>query len=190
MRRKTVAPLILLSALLVSACDHRSPTAPSTPASSPSPAATVTEAWNVTARLTSVSGGECVGEKMQSQIGVPKSYSLSTTRTGSNVDAMLRSTAGDYACTFTGGQGDTNGFTFGQTGYFSCEAGGLVRGVLCLSTGVQRDMEALGQTLSGRVSGNTISGTWHVSWVVYRPGEPFVGDIATLETTTEYTGSR
>ena len=61
---------------------------------------------------------------MQSQIGVPKSYSLSTTRTGSNVDATLRSTSGDYVCKFTGGSGDTNGFTFGQIGTFSCESGG------------------------------------------------------------------
>jgi hypothetical protein len=55
-------------------------------------------------RLTSVSGGECVGETMQSEIGVPKSHSLSVTRTGSHVDATLKSASGDYDCTFTGGK--------------------------------------------------------------------------------------
>ena len=66
-----VAPLILLSAVLVSACDHPGPTAPS-PTPSPAPAPTpvpVTDLWNITARLTSVSGGECVGETIRSQIG-------------------------------------------------------------------------------------------------------------------------
>lgn len=126
---------------------------------------------------------------MQSQIGVPKSYSLSTTRIGSNVDATLKSTSGDYACTFTGESGDTTGLTFGQFRYFSCEVGGHIRDILC-GNGLRRDMQALGQTLSGRISGNSVSGTWNVSWIIYAPGEPFVGDIAALETTTEYTGNR
>lgn len=188
--RSIVAPLLLLWAVLIPACDHSSPTGPSpSPAPAPIPVP-VTDAWNITARLTSARGGECVGETMQSQMGVPKSYSLSTTRTGSNVDAKLKSTSGDYACTFTGGNGDTNGFTFGQTGYFWCEVGGQIHGVQCFGNGVRRDMDQVGQTFAGRISGNSISGTWHVSWVVYAPGEPFVGDIAVLETTTEYTGTR
>ena len=186
-----VAPLILLSAVLVSACDHPGPTAPSsTPSPAPAPTPVpVTDLWNITARLTAVSGGECVGETMQSQIGIPKSHSLSVTRTGSNVEATLKSASGDYACTFTGGNGDASGFTFGQIGYFSCAVGFQVRGFLC-GSGERRDMLTLGQDLSGRISGNEISGTWRVDRVVIMgPDEPSV-DIALLETTSDYTGGR
>ena len=49
-------------------------------------------------------------------------------------------------------------------------------------------MMSLGEDISGRISGNEISGQWHVSWVVI---EPTVGnDIAGMETTAQYTGHR
>ena len=64
---------------------------------------------------------------MQSEIGVPKSYLLSITRSGNTVDATLKSASGDYDCTFTGLRGDSDGFEFGPTGgYFSCKSGGLI----------------------------------------------------------------
>jgi hypothetical protein len=148
----------------------------------------MTNVWNVTARLTSVNGGECVGETMRPQIGTAKSYSLSVTRTGSNVEATLRSASGDYDCTFTGGTGDADGFTFGQIGYFSCEVGFQIRDFQC-GGGIRRDMVTLGQSLSGRISGNEISGTWDVERVVMDPDDPSV-DIGLLETTADYTGSR
>jgi hypothetical protein len=85
-----VALLILLSVLFTSACDHSGPTAPSpspVPSSPvPVPPVPVTDVWNITVRLSTVAGGECVAETMQSQIGVPKSYSLSTVSKGSTVD--------------------------------------------------------------------------------------------------------
>jgi hypothetical protein len=141
--------------------------------------------------MMSANGGECVGETMQSQIGVPKSYSLAITQTGGNVDATLKSTSGDYACTFTGGHGDASGFGSGPGEgfrYFACEVGGELRGFLC-HNGSRRDMLALGQSLDGRISGNQITGTWNVSWVIMLPDEPDV-EIAALETTSHYSGSR
>ena len=190
-KKSIVASVVLLMALLVSACDD-SPTAPSpppAPAPAPAPRLPVSDVWNITARLSSASGGECVGEAMQSEIGLPKSYSLSITRTGNTVDATLKSASGDYDCTFSGLRGDSDGFEFGPTGgYFSCNSGGLIHGFECAG-GVHRDMEALGQTLYGRISGSDISGTWNISWVITPPGERFV-EIAAFETMTKYTGSR
>jgi hypothetical protein len=193
MLRKTsiVGPATLLVLVLATACDHANISAPSlpSPAPIPLPPSEAVEAWNITARLTDARGGECVGETLQSQIGSEKAYSFSITGRGtkSALKASLESASGDYVCTFTGGSSDENGFTF-DVGYFWCEVGGKVEDFLC-DNGMRRDLEALGHNLSGRVSGNEISGTWSVSYVVMFPGEP-LSDIAALDTTTEYKGTR
>lgn len=61
MRTTGIAPLILVSALLVSGCNHDAPTAPSPPPAPPPPIP-VTSMWTITVRLVAVAGGECVGE--------------------------------------------------------------------------------------------------------------------------------
>jgi hypothetical protein len=188
--RGIVAPLILLSAVLVSACDHRGPTAPSS-SLVPTPPVSRTDVWSITVRLTAASGGECVGETMQSQIGVPESYSLSITPQGSHVKVTLRSMSGDYACTFPA-MAESDGFTtFGVNGWMSCETSGVVRGFTC-ANGTTRDMLRLGENISGQISGNEISGRWHVSQIVMVAGVDLAGgdDIAGLETAAQYTGSR
>jgi hypothetical protein len=191
--RSIVAPLIVLSAILVSACDSQSPTAPSRPpASPPSPPVPVTDTWDITVRLTGAAGGECVGETMQSQIGVPKSYTLSITSKGSTANVTLRSVSGDYVCTFPGARVEDDSFTtFGVNGWMSCETSGVVRGFAC-ANGRSRDMLSLGEDISGHISENQITGQWSVSWVVMEAGGDLGGrdDIAGLETTSHYTGSR
>ena len=189
-KRSIVAPAIL-AGLLASACDHESPSAPSplpvvTPA--PPPAIPVVEVWNLTLRLTSVSGGECVGETMQSQIGVPQSYSLTTAQTETSFEVTLKSASGDYDCTFPAIR-DSDGFTtVGVRGYFRCESGGLVRGFHC-ANGMQRDVFSWGQDISGRISGSEISGNLEGTWDVFEAGDlPY--DSAVMETTAEYTGRR
>jgi hypothetical protein len=190
--KSIVAPLILLLAVLASACDHPSPTAPSpSPTPAPTPPAPVTDEWNITVRLTGATGGECVGESMQSQMGVPQSYSLSITSQGSDVNVTLRSMSGDYACTFPA-RAESDGFTtFGVNGWMSCETSGVIRDFVC-DNGSARDMLRLGENIDGHISGNEISGRWHVSWVVMdAAGDLGVrDDIAGLETTAQYTGSR
>jgi hypothetical protein len=125
---------------------------------------------------------------MRSQIGVPKTYSLSISRYDTTVDVTLKSMSGDYACTFTGGSGDKDRFSFGPSeGYFSCSVGGQLRRLEC-ANGQQRDLFALGQNLFGRISGNEISGTWDVSWEVTPSQGP--SWTADLETTAQFGGSR
>lgn len=197
MLRKTsiVGPATLLALILATACDHANISAPSlvspSPAPVPGPPAPVVEVWNITGHLTAVRGGECVGETMQSQIGLEKDYSLSVAGLGTKapLKVTLESTSGDYVCLFTGGSSSENGFTFGMAdGYFWCEVGGRVEDFLC-DNGIRRDLEALGHNLSGRISGDEINGTWSVSYVVMFPNEPY-SDIAELETTSEYIGTR
>jgi hypothetical protein len=196
MLRKTsiVGPAILLALVLASACEQAIVSAPSPISPSPGvplPPAPAAQVWNITGHLAEVRGGECVGETMQSQVGLETSYSLSITgiNTKAGVKATLESTSGDYVCTLTGGTGDESGFTFGVTeGYFWCEAGMKVQDFLC-GNGMRRDFEALGHTLSGRITGDEISGSWRVSYVVMFPDEPY-SDIAELDTRSEYLGTR
>lgn len=191
MRTIGIAPLVLVSAILLSACDHDAPTAPS-PAPTPSPPVPVTSVWNITVRLTSVADGECVGETMRSGIGVSKSYSLSTTPKGGMVDVTLRSSAGDYACTFPA-KVESDGFTtFGVGGFLSCETTtSVVRNFAC-TNGTLRDMQRFGENISGHISGNEISGQWNVSWIVMKPGGDLGGadDLGELQTMAQYTGNR
>jgi hypothetical protein len=164
-----IAPLILLLVFFTPACDHRGPTAPSpspVPSSPlPVPPVPVTDDWNITVRLTTVARGECVGDTMQSQIGVPKSYSLSIVSKGNMVDVTLRSTSGDYECTFPA-RVESDGFTtFGVPGWYSCTTSLVVANVAC-ANGSRRNTMRFGQNISGRISGNEISGHWNVDWII------------------------
>ena len=148
--------------------------------------------WNITVRLVGADGGECVGETMRSsQMETPKSYSLSVTPPNdSRVDVTLRSASGDYACTFPA-RTQSDGFTsFGVPGFLSCEIpGGFVRGFVC-KDGRLRDLISIGENISGHISGNQITGEWRVSWVVVEPGVHVPLEIAELEATYRYEGSR
>ena len=188
--RCIAAPFLLGAAVLVAACAHDNPTGPS-PLPTPPPVATVTDEWNVTVRLTAVSDGECVGDMMQFEMGVPKSYRLSIAPKGSIVDVTLRSASGDYVCTFPA-RAEPDGFTtFGVPGFMSCETSGVVRNYAC-EDGTRRDLLRLGQDISGHISGNEISGEWQVGWIVMTAGGDLGGrdDIAALQTTAHYTGTR
>ncbi|HET9385790.1 MAG TPA: hypothetical protein VFO67_11635 [Gemmatimonadales bacterium] len=184
-----VAPLMLLSMFLVSGCDDRGPTAPSPPSvPSPVPAQPVpTDVWNITVRLTTVSGGDCVGETMQSEIGVPKSYSLTTVTKDGTVEVTLKSASGDYACTFSA-RAESDGFTtLGVPGFYSCTTSLGVSDFVC-ANGIRRDIVRFGQNISGRISGNEVSGRWDVEWEIWEPGSRSY--IGAVDTTAQYTGNR
>ena len=97
---------------------------------------------------------------MRSQIGVPADYSLSITQKH-NLEVTLRSASGDRACTFTP-LADSTGFTtYGQGGYYTCEAWSL--NFRC-TDGTLHGMFSYGEDISGRLSGTEMSGTWDAAW--------------------------
>jgi hypothetical protein len=166
--------LVVGALCLVAACDGQkgSPTgptgavagstAPVVPAPSPtSDLSHLAGVWNVTMRLTHVSGGGCVAETMQAQLGLPSPYSLSVAQSGNNVGVTLTSASGEYSCAFTA-VADSSGFTtFGQLGYFDCK--NAVQEFRCGDGTVHR-LFSWGQDVSGRVSGTEISGSWEAVW--------------------------
>ena len=171
--QRSVAPLIVLSALFVSACDDdRGPTAPSrVPSSVASPAPPPTSppaadlsklvgVWNLTVRVTEVTGGGCVADTMRSRIGVPARYSLSISH-NLPVEVTLTSASGDRACTFLPSVVSDGFTTYGQGGYYTCDHWSL--NFLC-SDGTLHDVYSFGENIAGRLSGTELTGTWDASW--------------------------
>jgi hypothetical protein len=187
-----VAPVILLAVLVVFGCAGDTPSAPSPapePAPSPAPpqAPTYPELvgkWNISLHLTSASGGGCVAEAMRADINVPKAYTLTIAPKGDLLTATLASASGDYACTFPSLKVDGTAFTtHGVPGYFTCEREDAMRAFRCADE-TRHDLFCMGQDISGRISGDAISGTWDAAWAVMSH------DDLDVETKAEYTGSR
>ena len=195
MRMSTlVLPAIVLAALISSGCGGGGPTAPTPtrsavtpvepqpPAPPPPDLSRLVGTWNLTVRLTAVTAGasgDCVGETMRSQVGVPSGYSLLFT-SGERVSVTLTSAAGDYACTFAPAA-DGSGFTtYDVPGFFTCRDD--ARAFRC-ANGAMHHLFSWGQNIAGRVSGGEISGTWDATWEDQETG-------AMMETKAEFTGSR
>lgn len=197
--RSVFPPALLLAVVLVSACDDRSPSAPSpisspapSPLSSPTPSPApdlshLVGVWNLTLRLTDVRGDGCVAETMQSRLGEPNRYSLSVKQAGANtLDVTLTSASGDYSCTFTNVFADGSGFT---------TVGRRDSSLTCLWSVVLRDFRcgdgtldliSWSQDISARISGIEISGQWLAG---FSDGPPYVGTTWS-ETKADFTGSR
>lgn len=197
--RSVVPPALLLAAVLVSACDDRSPSAPSpisrlapspTPSPTPSPAQDLSHLagkWDLTLHLTEASGDGCIAEAMQSQIGVPSRYSLSVKQAGrSTLDVTLTSASGGYACTFTNVFADSSGFTTvgRRDSSLTCLWGVVLPDFRCGDGTL--DLISWSQDISARVSGIEISGQWLAG---FSDGPPYVGTTWS-ETKAEFTGSR
>ena len=186
--RLTVLPSVLLAAILGLACDDARPSAPSPiapigPPAPPPPAAdfsAIVGMWKLTVRMTDVSGSGCVADTMRSQIGDPMPYTLSITPKGSGVSVTLHNAPNDRACTFTP-VADSGGFTtYNKGGFYDCtEWSRLFR----CSDGTVHDIVSMGEDISGRVSGNEMTGTWDASWVEGLAGPD-------IEMKTQFTGTR
>jgi hypothetical protein len=103
------------------------------------------------------------------------------------VEVTLKSTSGDFACTFQA-RAESDGFTtLGVPGFYSCTTSLAVRDFVC-ANGTRRDLIRFGQNISGRISGNEISGRWDVEWEIWEPG--FRTYVGVVDTTAQYTGYR
>ena len=188
--RSVFPPALLLAAALVSACDDRSPTAPSPipPSLSATPdLSPLLGVWNLTLRLQSVTGDGCAAEEMQSHIGVPNRYSLRVEQaSGSTVNVTLSSESGNYSCTLTNVPADSSGFTtFGRHSRFVSCVGRVVRPDFRCGDGTL-DLISWGEDVSARVSGAEITGQWVAA---FGDGPAYL-ETTWAETRAEFSGSR
>jgi hypothetical protein len=142
--------------------------------------------WNLTLRLTDVTGYGCAAETMQSRLGEPNRYSLSVKQAGANtVDVTLTSASGDYSCTFTNSVADGSGFrtVLGESNP-TCAGGDVRRDFRCGDRTL--DLLMWGQRISARVSGIEISGEWRAGF----SDAPVYFETTLAETQAEFTGSR
>ncbi len=174
----------VLAVLLGSACS-RSPVAPS-PTPTPTPTSTPTPSFDLSPfvgkwalTLTDITGdGGCVGERMRSQIGVPRTYSLTVT----NSSVIITDPAGGYECIFGNLKTDADSFTTHDApGYRTCMGTQEFR----CNDGTVYEPYSWGQDISGRLSGAGLSGAWDSGWAI---GPSLPGTATTM--TTQFTGTK
>jgi len=134
--------------LIATACGSDSPTAPSVPST-----AQIAGVWRGTLRTDSVAGGECVGSLLQSTVGGIDTISAAVTQSGANVTAAVTTIATGGVVNYTGTAGAT-GIQLSWTTCTSCN----VLAIRCSATAT-RDLRLVTSTITGTVSGNTITGT-------------------------------
>jgi len=151
--------VLIVLVCLIAACGSSSPAAPSI--------AQVGGVWtgNVTQTGATSTTGECLAFFQQSNGGSDR-YTVSITQTGSDLTATASSQSSGQSCNYTG----TAGATTVSLNATACNPVGYA--VVC--NGLARDVVINARSVTGTVSGNTISGTTGETWnvVVHNTSTP------------------
>jgi hypothetical protein len=146
--RVLVRPSIV--ALVIAAAGCGSSDSPT----SPSNAAQVAGTWIYTLRLTSASGGECVGADLQNASPPNDGGRLEIMQNGATLTATVRSDLVGGACSYTG-TARADSFVLNLS---RCDTGTVQAGYAC-SNGAVRDLEYTSNPINATVSGTTATGT-------------------------------
>jgi hypothetical protein len=153
--RLTFGAVALLCLVASAGCEKASaPTSPTpTPTTSPF-TVSVAGLYSGTTTLSSVSGGECVGEIYNAQLaaGVPDVGTVTITQDRSDVKATTRSMTNGLTCRYEG-NASLNNFALTET---SCTGDESI--LYQCSNGAARVLELVGSTMTGTVSGTTTRG--------------------------------
>jgi hypothetical protein len=158
LRLGLVAVTVAIVMAAVACGDGKSTTAP-TPT-----IVNVAGLWTATLRMTSVSGGECVGPSWGYLVGQQDTYTLQVTQNGSALTARATSTSEGVSTDFSGTAG-TNTISLNAT--VSPDA--WIYGATCTS-GEKRDVQMTAGTINGTINGNTGSGTYVETYNVFLAG--------------------
>jgi hypothetical protein len=165
-----VRRILLGVCLLACACGS-----PSSPSTTPPAIAQVDGQWNVTSRVTGITGGECLSPLLSSAVGSTSTSTMRITQTGASLTAIV--TAQDSStCQYTG----TAGPGSYALNFQRCDPD-LVR--LQCPSGAQRDLVTQSDAINATASGATSSGTDVVIFNVLSAGTSTSVGTLTLNAT-------
>jgi hypothetical protein len=135
-------------------------------------------------RLSDASGDACVKEAVESLLGASMGYTISLTHDGHSGSVLIESHSHIFDCQFDHVEVEDSGFTSeGVQGQYSCSPLYVMEEFRC-TNGRYVSLFTFGQDISGRISGDDITGTWLMSWFDRRDNN------VALEATAQYTGKR
>ena len=128
---------------------------PTTPTPPPAPQIVrVAGLWGYTATLTGSTGGGCLSEFFQSQIGTTDTGTVQVTQQGSSLEALVTSDSTGTSTRYAGTAGSSSVALTAVAADV-----GSVTGLECPSGGGLVDLITVSDAINGTVSGSTITGT-------------------------------
>ena len=126
--------------------------------------AQVAGVWTVTETLNSVSGGDCLGEMVQTTLGRQDTGTLTITQSGSSLSAIFRDAKSGSSCSYAG----TAGSGVIELRWTRCDAA-ILTNIRC-ANGALRDTRLAAKSISAFVSGGSASGSDAETWDVFVAG--------------------
>ena len=171
-----IAPMRLLTGsgaalLLACACGSGTPAEPSPNR--------VTGVWVGNATLSTVTGGECVGDVLRGKIGSRDVFAAPVVQTGNGVEATVTYQGNETACAYSGGAQGTDL----QVSLTSCRVV-VVRSLQC-GNGETREIRLTSGRITARAANGSGSGSDATTWNVLVPGT--ATSVGTLSLTATFT---
>ena len=163
---------VFLSGVFASSIGCSSPSVPS--------ATQVSGAWVANSTLATVSGGECVGNTLQTAIGSRDVFTTALKQSGATLEATVASPGNGTSCVYSGTV-DGNAVALTMT---SCQSD-RITGVQC-SNGALRDLQLRSGTIAADVRTRmTGTGADTSTWNVLAPGTTV--SVGSLTLTARFT---
>lgn len=145
----------IVALLLMSGCGDGSPTSPSVER--------VSGVWMGHATLTAVSGGACVGARLQSSVGSRDIFAALVQQSGTSLTATINSQGNQTSCSYSGSSSGSS-VSLSLT---SCDAG-RVANVRCADGSVY-DVQLVAERIAAQAA-SAGPGTSTTTWNVLPPG--------------------
>jgi hypothetical protein len=150
---------IVLIAVVICSCGGSSPTGPTG-----QKVADAAGVWAYTSRVSTVSGGECVGAALQAAVGSSSTGTIQINQSGGSVTATTTDDSDGSSCSYSGTAG-ANSLALNAT---SCTIGEIT-GIVCLN-GARRDMRIQTSGINATLNGTSANGTAAETWNVFVAG--------------------
>lgn len=145
----------VMATVVIAGCGPNLTATPTSPTTTPAQSPFTSQFggfWNGTLTLTRVSGGECVGDDMQADIGSVDVGTVVITQTQTDVIAVVRSASTGLSCRYQG----TAGLGAFALSTQACEVNQIL---FQCTNGASRVLEQVGSTVTATLGGTGSTGT-------------------------------